>query len=760
MNNTNNISNNQIQFMSKHVGGDLNDTVTDYKNQSNLIKKSSNEYVSILNYHNKLLKDQDSKISDEYIKQLDAEQQSTLYRINNVPTIVENINLSNPKIYPKEYDPYFEYLHEKNIKSINTQIIKKQTIVNVDSINRQIVSSLTIQEYTKLNTNSLIFTNASPKIKILLNNSKNKFIKGDKISLRGFKYYSVGYKALNIFFTDNSNKVILDIKPNFDIKIPYYDIIIKLNGINADGSDYFNNIPLNIINQTYNVNVVNHNNDSRFEITIPLVFHTTNTSNQLLISDCSINYYNIGNFPISLINANLPITEYNLTPYLNVDDVGTDYINILLNVNISLLNNIKLSGEWTNLSFATGSDIEIGKILTNKFGYYSPNIYSMPLISTINNVCCIKMISSEIPNVQNNIFELNNINVTSPNNKLYWDNVGDVDTYSISIPTGYYQITDLKTQIENLASKVKRTTVIPNNNLYKYANIKVEFDTNANLASFRSFSMFIVPNCLHSINEFPINSGNYNIKIQQNNHNLRVGDNIIISNAIDYYYLSSDYLNNLLGQTVTNIISDDIYEIKILNVNKITDVGNTKGGAGIKILTPESFRLRFDKKDTIGNLIGFRYVGDQIAITNYSIWENNYTITNLQPYVVDISKILVINNLLNEYQLTTNFNTNGFNYILLLCDGLNFCTNPNNISYFYKFQLNGQVNKILYNTFVNTPIIINPPIKLLSKLDFTFVDPNGNPINFYGQNNSFTLEITNINNAPSNTNINTGISRI
>ena len=51
--------------------------------------------------------------------------------------------------------------------------------------------------------------------------------------------------------------------------------------------------------------------------------------------------------------------------------------------------------------------------------------------------------------------------------------------------------------------------------------------------------------------------------------------------------------------------------------------------------------------------------------------------------------------------------------------------------------MSGAPNTVIYNSFVNTPTYINPPIRTLSFLNFKFVDASGNEINFYNRNYQF-----------------------
>ena len=99
-------------------------------------------------------------------------------------------------------------------------------------------------------------------------------------------------------------------------------------------------------------------------------------------------------------------------------------------------------------------------------------------------------------------------------------------------------------------------------------------------------------------------------------------------------------------------------------------------------------------------------------------------------------------------------------YILIQIQNLNNNSNPNGPPYFAKILLNGQVNSYLYNTYVQSPVYINPPLKSINELSITFINANGNLVDFGNLNHSFTLEITSLNNYPENTNLNTNMVRI
>jgi len=760
-----NQNNNNINFIESHIGGNLDDNPENFVNQQKIINDSIDEYLRSLNYYNKL--DRTKNENDNFDELYYASKHLTTHRINNAPTFVGDINYSNPIIFPDHYDPYFEYLYKKNLGSINTIVSKKKTIVNIDSSNRNKITTNNIQHYITLNNNSMAFTNNTNTFKIYLTDANKHFVVNDKIIIRGFQHYTLSFKSINLFFTNEQSYVILDLKPNFDFILPYYDIILSINNVTNNGSNQFKNIPLNLINQTHNVTLFTYNNDIRLKFDIPIRFYTNNELDQTLSSECTITFYNLGNFPISLINANYPLDQFNLTGYQIISSVASDYIEIKLNSILSINQNIILQGYWNNNVFYTGGNtIQIGKVLSINNGFLTPTKYTIPLNKSINNVACLKIISSEMPNVKKNINSPLEINSTIPNNKFYWDNLLDSTTYSIEIDTGFYTLDSLTTLMQNLISKVPRNVVNPNINLSLFNNMTIVGDPYSNTISFSSFNVYYLPKCLVSINELspPVSSSSdlFVIKIYQLNHNLNVGDQIYINNSTNFLYIHDYDINRSDGFKIYEVLNNDYYTILLTNVNIIPDydVTNNNGGFAITIKTPNSFRLRFDYSDTFGNLIGFNYTGSSVAITPYSNLQNNYTITNKQPYTYDINKILVYNNTVNISNTFNDFNLHSFRYMLLQCENFNLCSNPNSVSYFYKFQLTDDNNAIVLNKFVDAPVYLNPPIRTLSELNFNFVDPNGNDYNFFNLDHSFTLEITSLDNFPENTFINTSTSRL
>lgn len=762
-----------IKFVEQHIGGSNDDSLSNFNNQTNIIKNNTNDYERIINYFNKI--ERDKNINNNYEERIDNEQHTTPYRINNFATYVEDVNYSNPPIYPKEYDMYFEYLQKKNLNSINTQVVKQKEFINIDSTYRNTQTFLNIEKYINLEDYSLEFNNEKNYFKIYLEKANEKFEKNNYIILRGYQNYNNYYENMIFFFTNGSNRVVIDLKPNFITNIPYYDILIKISGVKNEDSLYWKNIPINLINELHKVYIINENNDYRLYFELPINFYSENELDKNLISECNITFLNIGNYPINLINANTPITTNNLGNYLIISEITDSYIQVLLSGIISINNNIHLDGIWENSVFKTGKNIQIGKINSFIQGFPNPNNYTVNLNKTYNNVASLKIVSSEIPNVQKNITaienDVNTINSTTDvnlkyiqnqNNKLYWQNIDDVGIYFIELIPGFYSYDELKKTIEETASKVPRNTINLNSNVYGYNTLTVDFDIEKNLSKFNLYNIYILPNCFENLYENidTEKKNSYTIRIIQSNHNFKKGDKIFITDSTDYYFINKDYINTIKGHIITNVVNNNFYDITIDNINKIDDVGNTKGGYTIKIKSYAIFRMFFNFKDTFGKLIGFRLTGEEYSITNYSNLFNNYTITNLQKYYYDISEVLIVNGNITPFDIYTNFSSQTTRYILLLLNGVNLNNTPNGPSYFYKFLLNGQPNTYLYNSFVNSPIFINPPIKALTQLNFTFINPDGGLVNFGNLNHSFTLEITTLNNLPENTNLTTYMARM
>lgn len=772
---------NKIDFVEKYIGEKQDDTINNFNDQMNIISNEKTDYSREIDYYNKL--ERDKNINDNYIERLDNEKHATIYRINNFPTYVDDINYSNPLIYPKESDPYFHYLDKKNINPINTQVVKSKEYLNIDSQNRTIRAALNITDYFMVKNNGLEFIPNTNFFRIYFNSSiiYKQFKINEYIILRGLKSYTNYYENLDFFFTNGSSTVVIDIKPNFLTTIAYTDITILIedfgikNNQDTLETNYWKNIPIKLLNGLKKVFIVDNMNNKRLGFDLPINYYSSNDNDNILSSSCKIIFNSLGNYPINQINSDIPITEKNLSSFLIINNITQNYIEVLLTNTISLNNNILLDGYWENNNFYTGKNIQIGKIQGFVKNYQNSNNFSIFLDKTYNNIAKIRIISSEIPNIQKNIifrkennsklsYISNDVNlnyIDKTNNRLYWSNVLDTGINFIELESGNYSYELLKQTIEKKVSQIKRNLIFNTNYSSKYNSIEVQFSEETNETKFKMFDIYNIPNCLIGFtSEISTNKNIFKIKIYFPNHNLKINDTVFISNSIDYYTIDKNYINIKTGHTVTNVINGDNFEITLNNINEIKSVGNTSGGYSIEIKKFAIFKLYFNFEDTFGNLIGFKFVGDKYSETVYSSQSNNYTISNYEPYYYDISSVLIVNYDIPSQNFITNFISETFTYMLLLVDGYNINNNPNGPSYFYKFLINNQTNSYLFNTFVDTPVYFNPPIKSLNELKLTLIYPNGGLVDMGNLNYSLTFEITTINNLPANTNITSFMSRI
>ena len=78
--------------------------------------------------------------------------------------------------------------------------------------------------------------------------------------------------------------------------------------------------------------------------------------------------------------------------------------------------------------------------------------------------------------------------------------------------------------------------------------------------------------------------------------------------------------------------------------------------------------------------------------------------------------------------------------------------------YFYRIDLNKQnENKLndpyIYNTFVDTPMILNDPIKRLTTMTISIVSPDNTYYDFNGLDHTFNLEIVTFDEIPEATSL-------
>lgn len=695
----NQIINNNTKYINTHKGGKNDDDTKTFKEQQNLIKNIN--------------KTQKTNIDTRDLN-------NTLYRINDSKTIIDNNNLSNPIIYPEQSDLYFDnYLHGKNLKSIDSRVIQTYNYINIDS---QIVQNNITTKYYELEENPLMLENETNFLTIQLNaNIIKNFNIGDKISLQGLTPLKKNVKNATFTFTTGSNIVETDLSFDTLYSTKFQKLLIEFDNITFS-SPYFYNISIISLNNTFECII----NNGTLKFSIPNTFYSSNI-NENFTSNCIVRYQFYGNIPVNTINAYEPLGKLNSLSYHSIVEVSKTNIKISL----STITNLKISK-----LFFGGKAILIGNISETYINSNYEYLYNFN--KKYFNIASFRIKSSEL-----NIFSTNNetISINLLKNKFFWSIFDDgTKIYETSLNLGNYTYEDLQISLQKKINDTLQLT-----NPYRYVN--VYFQPKLLLFNFTFYVKKPSPKCLMEL----IDNGNniFTIKIFDLKHSLKVGNMIEITDSIDYYYISKNDINT--RHTITNAY-ENYYEIKITNINIINDVGNTYGGYKIKILYNISAQIHMDSENSIGNLLFFKGVGLSYAITIFSNSLNDYTLSNQENYLYSNFKTI---NIISE---VSNLNSS---YVLLKIEKLNSCVNPYNQNFCYKFQIQKTfLNNTLFNTFVDNPLYFNPPLEELDKLKLSFISPQGEPINFKLFNYSMTLEMITITNASENTGLNLQLGRI
>lgn len=549
-----------------------------------------------------------------------------------------------------------------------------------------------------------------------------------------------------------------------------------------------------------------------FYIELPSNFNSNNTDKTPLpkniYSDMVINmdFQYIGGIAINSLNSDIPITNNNINGYQTIVARTTNTISIQLNKNTYYIEPTpsKTPEVGQQPIYFGGDSVIISQVSEIIGGYPEQNNYIIELPQSIHNIFMIKLASTVFPNTSRTF-------QNQKNNKIYWQNIDDGDIiYSATVNEGNYNPIDLKSVLETTMYEVTRNNIdaSPINYFYRdiaeaglypdsdlnnyliktlpkngkvnkggYTNrvlFVVSIDQNTNITSFTSYKEANLRRPIITIintkGESPPTQADandpvkgayeppYTIKIVHPKHGLSINDKILLSGFITTQGVPDVVLNTT--QTISNISSDDTYEIIVDNFNLSLIRNNEYGGYSAKVYVPNNFRLLFNQPDTMGKQLGFRNVGSDIAITKYGT-----TITNQQAYQNEIlifepptglnyvsdgsGKQIVLRN--NSLRFS------GEDYIYLVIrefgGSINISQNKKLIDYFAKINLSGLPGKILYDTHVSVPIIFYDMIHL-QQLSVQIYGSDGNLYDFNGIDHSYVLEITSLNLLPQETGIN------
>ena len=542
--------------------------------------------------------------------------------------------------------------------------------------------------------------------------------------------------------------------PNHSIPIDYKDYIDEINidislvtEINSNSNpdtQFYEMIPINMLIgpkkiftfndliEAYKSEVLG---DSNFEILrqlfvqegvpedqihntflfVKLDFNFTSESNKLyrIPHTYNIKFMSLYGIPLYYINSDYPINHDRRQGYQEIVSVQDDYFWI------DVKSKSYLNGK------GGGNNVSIFKIIRTIPGYPNAGEFTINLRNNFTNVVRIELVSSEFPFtdfvIQKGI-----------NNKLYWQHLDDGDKiYEISIPSGNYSASSLIETMSNLMNNVERINSTRESRIFN--KFEIQLNTNTNKIEFKAFSETILPN---SITETKISIEGkeyFKLDIKHPNNFVQKEDLITISNSEAIGQIPKSSINTT--HKIFDINStDQTYSIVLVPFNAITSSSNQKGGSSIKIKTASKVRFLFNKPDTMGEILGFKNVGNSQSITEFSS-----TITNLDNYVYPNLLDTVGNSSTTKTVLQLSGRTN---YWLVYLNNFESVILNNGIeSCFAKVLLPGTQGNIIYNSFVNSPIEFDIPIPTISDISVKITNSKGEIVDFENTDFSFTIRI-------------------
>ena len=199
---------------------------------------------------------------------------------------------------------------------------------------------------------------------------------------------------------------------------------------------------------------------------------------------------------------------------------------------------------------------------------------------------------------------------------LYWKHIQDGDTiYSIEIPEGDYTQKTLKDKMLNLMNSIERVSSTLKDPFYNLFEIdlsvkEMEFEI-------RSYAKYNLPDSI-TVDTVTIDSHTfYRLTIVHQNNLVEVGDEITIEGSNQIGNLPDTYINKKHKvYSIDKSTQSYVVLLNYVNLSSTTEAGN--GGNNVVIKTKSLISLLFDRPYTIGNILGFKNVGNKNSITNYS----------------------------------------------------------------------------------------------------------------------------------------------
>ena len=165
-----------------------------------------------------------------------------------------------------------------------------------------------------------------------------------------------------------------------------------------------------------------------------------------------------------------------------------------------------------------------------------------------------------------------------------------------------------------------------------------------------------------------IGTGTYTIIIKHPNHGIATTTrSVVFIGFIEHNGISA---NNLNGKQTINVLDSNRYEFILTNINLSSIKNTTYGGRGVIVEVPSRIKFYFNYEDTMGHILGFRNVGYNNSITDFSS-----IIKNSDPYLNDINYDFNGNPKIMQQDV---INLETFKYFYITCDELPIFNHTNN----------------------------------------------------------------------------------
>jgi len=644
-----------------------------------------------------------------------------------------------------------------NEKKIN-DIQYKTQLLNIDSKYRDIIPKNIYKSNNDILLNNPIKVTRNSNI-IQINYPNHNFNIGDSIIIQN---EITNYKISNncIYFLNQFQYMIINYKNNnipIDYDNYYSEYLLSIDIIkNINNSISYKNIPINLISGIFQIELpsivdkitpllpqiltlfnvssaLELDNDYLF-IKLPYLFIISENYYYLPSDIFKLSFLNIGGIPLKFINADFPVDYNKNQGYQEIINIDND--NIYFQVPIFASSTIE-SG---------GNNVQVMLIIKTIPGYPDCNSYTINLKKSFNNVVRIELVSTEFPYIDF-LIKSSGSNI---NNKLYWKHLDDGDyIYQISIPEGNYDSSNLISTINKELNLVPRFFSTPENLQYNIFNVSMNSYTQE--ITFIPYKNNNLPNSLSAeIDE--INNIKYiKLTIRHPGNLVELNDTIQISGAIKIGSILDAVYINIIHTVYEVNITNQTYSVLIAPLNQITNAtiidltGN--GGPSTVIKTKAKVSFLFDKNDTLGNILGFKNVGQVNAVTLYKT-----IISNFDQYIISTNLNVVGNIDINTRIL--NLTGSNFYFLMYINDYECIINNSNQPTAFAKILLSSNPGDFLFNTFVNYPLEFDFPILTLNELNIKFIYPDGKLVDFRNIDHSFTLRIIEKVVKPYNTGIN------